>query len=421
MADSPVKVVILTSSYPFGAGEEFLDGEAAHWPADRMDITVVPTSVTGAARRLPDGVALDAHLAHYRTRWRKVVATAFALVHVLLLREVVDLVRHRALTAPRLVSSVLVVGQTLLIRRGLEQMLAGVDDVAVYTYWHSSGTYAAVLLKRSGRLRVVVSRGHGSDVYEAITPARWHPLKRQMIAEVDHTWAVSADGARELVERYGAPAARVSVSRLGVVVPKDVAPAPMPAPEPFEVLSLSSCIALKQLPLIARSLAEVALAHPESRIRWSHVGDGPELEPLRELAEEFCAAYANLTVWLPGRLAHDAVIEMLGTRGFDVLVNASRSEGVPVSIMEAMSYGVPTVAPDVGGVSELVGPDDGWLLPSVVHTDDLVRALEAALADRGAPERRAAARSRVVERFDGAVNYTEFTEDLVRIVCAAQG
>lgn len=409
-----MKVVVVTSSYPFGAGEEFLDAEVAVWPDDRLELTVVPLSTAGAARPLPDRVRLDTGLADYRTRWRKVLATALALVHVLLLREVVELVRRRAFSVDRLVSSVLVVGQTLLIRRGLKRVLGGEKDVTIYSYWHSAGTYAGVLLKRAALARAVVSRAHGSDVYESISPARWHVLKRQLIAEVDHTWVVSASGARELIERYGAPAERVSVSRLGVVVPDR--PGPLPNLGVFDVLSLSSCIPLKQLPLIAQAVAGLASAHPEARIRWSHVGDGPGLESLRELVGQLCSTRPNLTAWLPGRVEHTEVIDLLETRGFDVLVNASTSEGVPVSIMEAMSYGIPTIAPDVGGVGELVDIDNGWLLPSVVDTTDVFTALQASLADRANAARRTAARRRVQERFDYAVNYPEFADELVRTV-----
>jgi len=413
MAGSPVKIFVVTSSYPFGTEEEFPGQEAARWHLDQADFTVVPLTMPGPVNPMPAGVHLDASLAGYRTRWRKILAIAFACVHVLLLREVVDLIRHRALTRRRLVTSVLVVAQTLLIRRGLRRVLAGAGtDVVVYSYWHSPATYAAVLLKRAGRVRLVVSRGHGSDVYEAIAPAGWHALKRQTIADVDHAWTVSQDGARELVERYGADPRRVSVSRLGVVLPDRTGP--VPDPEVFRVLSVSTCTPLKQVPLIARAVGRLATAHPEAQVHWTHLGDGPGLGELRHLVEELRAARPNLAASVPGFVEHDSVLDLLRDSPYDVIVNASTSEGVPVSIMEAMSYGVPAIAPDIGGVSELVGPDTGWLLSSVVTEEELAAALDRALAERGSPQRRAAARQLVERLFDSAANYREFADDLVR-------
>jgi len=50
--------------------------------------------------------------------------------------------------------------------------------------------------------------------------------------------------------------------------------------------------------------------------------------------------------------------------GVDLFINLSDIEGIPVSVMEAMSYGIPSIARDVGGISELViNGLNGILLP----------------------------------------------------------
>jgi len=45
-----------------------------------------------------------------------------------------------------------------------------------------------------------------------------------------------------------------------------------------------------------------------------------------------------------------------------LFINTSSSEGIPVSMMEAQSFGIPILAMDVGGVREIVGPQTGRLL-----------------------------------------------------------
>jgi N-acetyl sugar amidotransferase len=48
----------------------------------------------------------------------------------------------------------------------------------------------------------------------------------------------------------------------------------------------------------------------------------------------------------------------------DLFVNTSQYEGLPISMMEAMSYGIPCVGTDVGGVSEIIEDQkNGYLLP----------------------------------------------------------
>ena len=413
MAHTPMRIVLVTSSYPYGTEEEFPAQEASRWPLDRVAVTVAPLKKPGPVNPMPPGVELDPRLADHRTPARKMLSTAAAALHPLMMREVVSLARARSLSPARLLAALRVVGQTLLVRRGLEQVLGPVGpDVVVYTYWHSAATYAAVLLKRAGRVRAVVSRGHGSDVYEAIAPAQWHALKRQLAGEVDHTWTVSESGATELADRYGVDPARVSVSRLGVVVPPTVGPEPRA--DVFRILSVSTCTPLKQVPLIARAVGALADEHPGTAIHWTHLGDGPGLEELRELFARLRTTRPGLDGSLPGFVAHVAVEKLLRTQPFDVMVNASTSEGVPVSIMETMSYGIPTIAPAVGGVPELVRPETGWLLPTPVSEEALTRALGTALAERTQPGRRRASRALVERQFDSEANYRAFAEELVR-------
>jgi colanic acid/amylovoran biosynthesis glycosyltransferase len=70
----------------------------------------------------------------------------------------------------------------------------------------------------------------------------------------------------------------------------------------------------------------------------------------------------------------------------DAFVNLSTSEGLPVSIMEAVAWDIPVVATAVGGTPELVGPELG--------TGELVAA------DAG-PDAVAAVLERVLEADDG--------------------
>lgn len=80
----------------------------------------------------------------------------------------------------------------------------------------------------------------------------------------------------------------------------------------------------------------------------------------------------------------------------DVLVVPSRSEGSPNVVTEAFARGVPVIATEVGGISELVGEDRGYRIPPE-DPDAIVAALAEVQANRAEVRRRAAAARAYVE------------------------
>jgi hypothetical protein len=67
--------------------------------------------------------------------------------------------------------------------------------------------------------------------------------------------------------------------------------------------------------------------------------------------------------------------------GLDVLVNTSRYEGQPLSILEAMLRGIPVCAPDIAGMEEMIGDDAGGRVIAPEDGDVLGAVLLEMLAD----------------------------------------
>jgi glycosyltransferase involved in cell wall biosynthesis len=124
------------------------------------------------------------------------------------------------------------------------------------------------------------------------------------------------------------------------------------------------------------------------------VGDGPDRA---EVEAEVRAAGLDGAVELAGERRD--VPELLADA--DVLVLASRSEGAPLSILEAMAAGLPVVASAVGGVPELVDDGTTGLLVPPGDPAALADALRRVLTDPALRARMGAAgRERVRARFD---------------------
>jgi glycosyltransferase involved in cell wall biosynthesis len=142
--------------------------------------------------------------------------------------------------------------------------------------------------------------------------------------------------------------------------------------------------------------------------RFCAVGQGPLAEDVQALREKL---ELSDVVLLPG-YRPDAVRVMAAS---DVFVLASRFEGLPVALMEALGLGLPVVATAVGGVPEAIEDGvQGRLVPPG-RPDLLADALEELVAD---PDRRAAMAAAAVARADDfdAARAVRRIEDVYREV-----
>ncbi|WP_437730733.1 glycosyltransferase [Sorangium sp. So ce1335] len=113
---------------------------------------------------------------------------------------------------------------------------------------------------------------------------------------------------------------------------------------------------VKNHALLLRAAAAAGVLSDDGRLLL--VGDGPEAAPLRALAEEL--GIRDRVVFAGER--HD-VPELLSSS--DVFVLSSDSEGLPLSMVEAMATGLPVISTAVGGIPALVADGEtGFLVPS---------------------------------------------------------
>jgi glycosyltransferase involved in cell wall biosynthesis len=148
-------------------------------------------------------------------------------------------------------------------------------------------------------------------------------------------------------------------------------------------------VPIKRVDLLLRA---VALAGRSARLRLVVVGDGEIRGGLEGLSRE---------------LGIGGDVSFLGYRrdlpaiaaATDVAVLGSANEGTPVSLIEAAAAGRPAIATRVGGVSEVVTPETGLVVPSG-DPEALAAAITNLAADPGLRARLGAtARERALSRY----------------------
>jgi glycosyltransferase involved in cell wall biosynthesis len=232
----------------------------------------------------------------------------------------------------------------------------------LFAHWVlPAGVIAAAAARLTGRPLVLYA--HGSDIcVYAERSAAYRALTRWTLGRARHVFAASRDIEGRLTGRFGVPPERVSIVPCGVDTAvfhpaADAGAAPAPPGGPVRLLFVGDMVPPKGVDeLVSAVLSARAQG---AALALDLVGDGPLRAVLEARVE---AAGAGDRVRFHGTVPRPAVADRLRTA--DCLVLPSHNEGTPVSVMEALTSGVPVVASRVGGIPDLVTEGtDGLLVP----------------------------------------------------------
>ena len=283
--------------------------------------------------------------------------------------------------------------------------MAGDRECAVYSWWSFAPAYG-VALGLAGTNIPMVSRIHGYDLYPEQDRLGFIPFQEDLLARVSGMYSVSQAGADFLRASYPRLADRVGVAYLGVDGPESLCQGS--GDGVFRLVTCSSATPVKRLDRMIDSVS--ALNAQGARVEWTHLGGGPLLECLRSRGQELGGS-----VRFVGQLPPAAVLPWLTRHPVDLFCNVSDSEGLPVSLMEAASCGIPMLARDVGGNREIVDASVGCLLPATCEAADIAEAIRGIikLPESETQQLRLSSRERWAQRFQAEANYAAFSEMLM--------
>jgi phosphatidylinositol alpha-1,6-mannosyltransferase len=285
--------------------------------------------------------------------------------------------------------------------------LAGRSDV-IHAHWIPCGL--AALLASGRRGPPVIVTVLGSD----LTFARRSAFVRRILNRAASIVAVSEAMRTELVA-LGLQPDRVVVVRLALQLsaPPEGDRATLRRrvglEERMTLLFLGRLSHVKGPDVLMNAMSRGLLEETNSQLVF--VGGGNMEDSLRETARSIPEGRVHFSGFVP----HDQISHWLGAS--DLLVMPSRSEGLPVALIEALSFGIPVVASSVGGIPEIVNAANaGWLVPPE-DPRALEQALREALADAPRRERRGESGRTLVE--GGAFDGSRMGDELDRLYDAA--
>ena len=194
------------------------------------------------------------------------------------------------------------------------------------------------------------------DVISATTAIAGHIDTRVVISEA----------ARERLRRHGAKDESIRLIRHGIDL-QHFLPAP-PRTGPGRILFAARLDPVKRPLLVADTAVALLKRRGQPDFQFIVAGDGPEEQLLRRRLRRL--AIEHLFVFL-GHVPDMASV----LAESDVVIIPSKSEGIPLVLLEALATSRPVIASDVGAIREVLGPTTGFLIGT--GADEAERFAEA--------------------------------------------
>jgi colanic acid/amylovoran biosynthesis glycosyltransferase len=400
MSAAARRLIVVTSRYPFGSQEAYLNTELAELARYFERIVVIPVRppVTPPRHTVPRGIEilswplLNAEVLRRAARIfaARPRATFRAFIEMLGSRD-----RGRA-------KNLVVAAKALALADWAVEH--GFDHI--HAYWLSTPATVAMLAATVSDL-AWSSTAHRWDIYEENAL----DVKERSASFIR---TISTRGTRDLSRRMPTLNGRLLQLRLGTVVPAVRIPSFSQIAE-FHVVCPAAFVAGKgHADLLA------ALAQLRSRgvaVRCTLCGTGP-------LKRDLEATVARLgldgVVEFAGFVPQHTLHEWYRAGRFAAVVLASRSageramEGVPSALIEAMAFGLPVVATDSGSVGELLDDQCGRLVKPEDPNELANALLDVYLNPAAAQERARRAYQRVASQHDVSTQMRKLARALVR-------
>lgn len=383
------QLILMTDRYPFNNSETFIENEIEITSKYFDQIYILPCGLmvnTDTCRKVPHNVKVIPPACSddiYKDKPSKLKKILWGVQNLLFWyikclfvpifwKELADLIKSRRANFSRI----------LKIFRALAPSLRNVTyyrkkllndkftDVYVYSYWIEPTILFVNKMISSDNIKKCICRTHRWDLYCDENPLNYLAFQKKIIEFIDKLYVISDDGIHYLMEKYPNLVGKMKVSRLGT---KNQGLNPKKSiDDTFVVVSCSNIIPVKRVELLIDSLS---ILKKTENVKWIHFGTGQYGEQMKKYADE--KLDGRIAYEFRGQVTNTEIMQFYKKNHVDVFINVSSSEGIPVSIMEAISYGIPVIATDVGGTGEIVfDKKNGYLLAKDFVIDELAECIE---------------------------------------------
>lgn len=404
------KLCLITKTFPFGSEEKaFLQYEAALLE-QHFDLTVVATELNAKYDTECQTQYRAVKLEKQASLFDKFVSAASFLLKREAWEEISVIFKDGQLIRKRLFRALMFGTAAETFWRNLKSAY-GINkdtDTCFYFYWWDYKCLGITMHKKKYPGINIVTRTHGYDLYDERELYGKQFFKRQMDRNLDKIFFISSYGKQYYMEHYGRENEdKYVLSRLGVSAQSIRQSGESNA---FVLVSCSNVITLKRIELIIQGLALIT----EAQIQWVHFGDGEELENIQKMASDLLDKKDNIVYQFMGRVDNHVLLEYYQNQPVSCFITTTSTEGNPVSVQEALSFGIPVIGTEVSDIPLMIC-GNGYLLsqnPTSRQVADAILLVASASEEEKARMRKCSYDIWKWD-YDAEKNYTEFVRQLM--------
>ena len=405
-------LLLITYDFPYGQGETFLETEIKYASQHFPIVYILSTSRNkNLTRELPSNVK-----AFKIDRCYHFIGCLLYSISKCFSQEARN--EFRDVKHLRIKPNKLKMIKSWIITWMIEKRLAiaikelhfDLHNIIGYSYWLSASAY---YLSKETSFRYTFSRAHRFEVrdYEEYIPFRSYVDAH--LNEIVFISEYTRDEYNSIVFPIlsGNTRAKQVISRLGIEQHDILDNHQTEDGDTLLLLSCSTISYLKRLDLIIEALA---LVSESKRIKWVHIGWGEKADEIVSLCRRVLGSKRNISYAFLGAKSNKEVIEYYFKNPVNLFINVSDNEGIPVSIMEAMSFGIPCIGRRVGGNPEIIQEGvSGYLLNEDTTPSEIARLIEKFVDDKSYRISSSSVLAFFEQNFLASYNYEEFYKHII--------
>ena len=257
----------------------------------------------------------------------------------------------------------------------------GKNDV-LYAFFTYNNAVLPVLLARKFNCRFITCT-HGRDLYEELEPVtRKLAFRDYIFSNASAILSVSKKGKEYLQGIFPKYNGKMLTYYLGTKKLDNQRNSQVEN-DKLVIVSCANIMTsnIKRIELIPSLLIQLA-KHTDRKIEWVHFGNYDfQFNKLLEIELENKALKESnqITITFKGPTENPEILYYYASKPVSLFLSVSSSEGLPFSMMEASSYGIPIICTDVGGCKEITNKD--LLLPANFTESDFIKVYKRFIQD----------------------------------------